>query len=88
MNIKIKRIIRIQRCLVGLCKHNVTVRKIDNGWNCRVFLNGIVNQELKVFNKEHIRLAIAEMLRWEDKCGNISDMASASRERNYREILK
>lgn len=81
---KCKVIIGFKKVFFKEVEHTTTVRKIGNGWNCRVLTNGEVNQEIRVFRKEDIRIAIGEMLRWEDKCGNISQMASASRERNYR----
>jgi len=80
---KPKRILSIQQVCLGDCKHDVTVTNISGGWNIRVFTNDIVNQEVRVTNKIQIHDAIAEMLRTEDKCGNCSDLASASRERNF-----
>jgi hypothetical protein len=74
----------IQRCLVGECTHDITVRRIGKWWHCRVLLNGMVNQEVSVDSRDLIGGACREMLRWEDKCGNISEFASASRERNNR----
>ena len=80
---KLDTVITIQRVCLQHCKHDVTVRKIGSGWNVRVFVNSDLNQEMRVYDREHIRHAIAEMLRWEDKCGNWSDMAIASRNRYY-----
>jgi hypothetical protein len=68
---------------MGECTHTVTVRRIGNGWNVRVLLNGEVNQERRVYYPSEIGREAAEMLRMEDKCGNISQYASAARERNY-----
>ena len=80
-------ILKMQRMGLQWCEHSVTVRRIGKGWNVRVFVNGILNQESRVYSREHIRLAIAEMLRWEDKSSNFSDMAIASRARNFQREL-
>ena len=82
MKPKLKTIITPIRSCLGQCEHDITVRRINNGWHIRVLTNGTVNQEIRVDHKEHIRLAVADLLRWEDKLGNISNMATASRERN------
>lgn len=79
-------VLSIQHSILGHCAHQVTVRKIGKGWNIRVFTNGNLNQELRVYKKEHIRHAVAEILRWEDKCGNWSNMATASRARYNRKF--
>lgn len=81
MKIKMDTVVTIQHCVLKWCTHSITVRKIGKGWNVRVFANGNLNQEIRVYQKEHIRHAVAELLRWEDKCGNWSDMAIASRNR-------
>ncbi len=77
-----KNVLRIQNLLLGQCEHEVTVRRIGNGWNCRVFTNGQLNQESRVENRSEIGFACREMLRWEDKCGNISKFAMAARQRH------
>jgi hypothetical protein len=76
-------IITIQRCLVGECEHEVTVRNINGQYHVRVLLDGVVNQEA-VCNKIDIGWTARSLLRWEDKCGNISQFASAARERHNR----
>ncbi len=83
MYFKSERIVCMQRMMLGEVKHEVTSRRIGNGWNVRVFTNGEVNQELRVFCQADIRLAARDMLRMEDKCGNWSDFAIASRH-SYR----
>lgn len=83
MKKKNKQILSIQRILVGNCTHTVKVTRICDGWNIRVFLNDVLNQEVKVFDKSFIGSCIASMLRIEDKNGNISNMATKSRERNF-----
>ena len=70
------------RCMVENPKHEVTVRRIGSGWNVRVLIDGVVNQEMRVFNRQDIGTAARDMLRWEDKVGNISKYADSSRNRN------
>ena len=74
-------VLRIQRCLVGECEHEVTVRNINGKYHCRVLVNGEVNQEAVCESKRDIGYTCRSLLRWEDKCGNISEFASAARER-------
>ena len=83
-----KLVVRMQRACVGKCLHEVTVRHINGGWNVRVFLNGAVNQETRVFGRTEISKAAREMLRMEDKCGNISELAGAARERGFKRTKK
>jgi hypothetical protein len=77
-----KQLIQIQRCLVGECEHEVTVRNINGRYHVRVLLNGEVNQEAVCDSKAHIGWTARSLLRWEDKCGNISDFASSARRRH------
>lgn len=77
-------LIQIKRCLVGECEHEVTVRTINGQYHCRVFTNGELNQEAICFRKQDIGYTCRSLLRWEDKCGNISEFASAARERHSR----
>jgi hypothetical protein len=77
-------IVRIQRCLVGECQHEVKVRCINGRYHVRVLVNGTVNQEAVAHSKEDIGFTARSLLRWEDKCGNISQFASAARERHNR----
>jgi len=77
----------MKRCIVGDCEHDVKVTRIKGvGYGIRVYLNGEINQECTVESRDQIGKAIYQMLRMEDKCGNISDMASRSRHR-YNEKL-
>lgn len=76
-----KQIVRIQRCIVGECSHEVTVRNINRQYHVRVFLDGVLNQEAICESKLDIGYTARSLLRWEDKCGNISAFASAARER-------
>ena len=77
-------LIRIQRCIVGECEHEVTVRCINGRYHVRVLLNGAVNQEAVCDSKIDIGFTARSLLRWEDKCGNISKFASSARERHNR----
>jgi hypothetical protein len=79
-----KQILRMQHCILGQVEHEVTVRNINGEYHCRVFTNGILNQEAVCYNKRDIGYTCRSLLRWEDKCGNISEFASAARERNNR----
>jgi len=81
-------VVPFQRVYFGNVRHEVTVRRIGKGWNCRVLTNGTVNQEVRVFDRQNIGVACREMLRWEDKCGNYSAYASAARDRLTEEVLR
>lgn len=72
--------IQIQKTLVGECEHEVSVKCINGKYHCRVFLNGELNQEA-ICEKADIALTCKSLLRWEDKCGNISAFASSARRR-------
>lgn len=77
-------LIQIQRCIVGECEHEVTVRCINGRYHVRVLLNGVVNQEAVCESKLDIGYTARSLLRWEDKCGNISKFASSARARHNR----
>lgn len=64
--------------------HEIKVTRIGNGWNVRCFRDSQIVDEIRVFARIDIGVAIKEMLRWEDKIGAISDMASQSRKRLNR----
>lgn len=78
-----KQILRMQRCIVGNCEHEITVRNINGQYHVRVFLDGVLNQEAVCESKLDIGYTARSLLRWEDKCGNISAFASAARERLF-----
>lgn len=75
---------RMQRCMVGHCEHEVTVKCINGQYHVRVFLNGVLNQEARCESRADIGWTARSLLRWEDKCGNYSKFASAARERHNR----
>jgi hypothetical protein len=79
-----KTVIRLRRSLLGNVEHEVKVTRMHNGYGVRVFTNGVLNQEMLAEDRSEIGSVAREMLRWEDKCGNISEFASAARERNNR----
>lgn len=78
----IKRVIRQKAALLGDVKHSTKVTRIGSWWHCRVFANDIVNQEVKVADRGLIGKAFKEMLRDEDKSGNISELAESARKRS------
>lgn len=77
-----EQIVRMKHMLLGACEHRVEVRRIGNGYNVRVFTNDELNQEARCNYKCDIGYTARSLLRWEDKCGNISAYARAARERH------
>lgn len=77
-------VVMIQRCIVGECQHEVTVRNINGRYHVRVLLDGVLNQEAVCNSKLDIGYTARSLLRWEDKCGNISQFASSARQRHNR----
>lgn len=74
-------LVRIQHCILGAVEHEVTVRNINGSYHCRVFTNGVLNQEAVCNSKLDIGYTCRSLLRWEDKCGNYSEFATAARAR-------
>lgn len=81
MKPKYTQIVHIDRALMGPVNHEVTVRCINGRYHVRVFVNGFLNQEA-VCEKQNIGFTARSLLRWEDKCGNISNFAVSSRRRH------
>lgn len=82
MSYPYKMIIRIQRMLLGEVEHDVKVTAMGSRkFHCRIYVNDELNQEAVCFNRSDIGVTCRNMLRMEDKCGNISAFASAARER-------
>ena len=80
-----KIIIRIRRMLLGEVEHDVKVTAMGSKkFHCRIYVNDELNQEAVCFNRSDIGVTCRNMLRMEDKCGNISAFASAARERLNR----
>lgn len=68
--------------LQGNVEHSVCVTYLKGvGYAIRILVNGEVNQEEIAPNRSAIGPVIKQLLRFEDKCGNISGMASGSRHR-------
>ena len=44
MRPKIITIVRMVRCIVGECQHEIKVRRIGKRWHCRCLVDGVVNQ--------------------------------------------
>ena len=86
LNKQYEQIMPMKRVLMGKCEHDVQVQRIGNGYNVRVFVNGELNQEARCHDKSGITYTARSLLRWEDKCGNISKWASSARERLNSEI--
>jgi hypothetical protein len=82
-----KNLFRIKRLLLGVVEHKVTVCKIKGNYHCRVLVNGEVNQEAVCYSQRDIGYTCRNLLRWEDKCGNWSEFASAARERLNKEYI-
>jgi hypothetical protein len=70
-----------QKVGAGACTHEVKVTRIGDGYNIRVFVNGTLNQESRVYDRAFISAEARDMLRWEDKLGNISKYADRARHR-------
>jgi len=76
-----EQVLPLQKIMQGVVAHEVKVVAYGKGYSIRVLLNGEVNQESRVDSREEIGPCAKDMLRWEDKMGNISDYASAARHR-------
>jgi hypothetical protein len=76
-----KQVLPMQRLYFGEVTHEVKVNRIGNAYHCQVFTNGALNQEAIAENQSEIGYVCKSLLRWEDKCGNISAFASSARER-------
>ena len=62
--------------------HTVKVTRIKgHGYGVRVLLNGEVNQEALATSRQEIGIVAKQLLRMEDKCGNLSDFAHSARHR-------
>lgn len=79
----------MKQMLLGSVTHDTKVTHLKGvGYGVRVLTNGIVNQETVVESRIEIGPAIRSMLRMEDKCGNLSDMADRSRFRPGEKDVK
>jgi hypothetical protein len=80
---KYKQVLPIQRMYFDNVTHEVKVNRIGNVYHCQVFTNGVLNQEAIANDRSEIGYVCKNLLRWEDKCGNISAFASSARKRLY-----
>jgi len=63
-------------------EHDVKVTRMPGlGYGVRVFVNGKLSSECIADCREMVGPTIRDLLRMEDKCGNISKMADRSRHR-------
>lgn len=81
---KYRQLIRVQRMLKGACEHEVRVTCINSRYHVRVLTDGEVNQEAVCQTRAEIGFTARSLLRWEDKCGNISELATSARKRHSK----
>lgn len=68
-------------CLLGDVKHEVKVARVGKNYVVSIFTNGLLNQEAVTQGRENIGNTARQLLRMEDKCGNVSKYASSARKR-------
>jgi len=78
----------LKKVLQGPVEYDVKVTFLGKGYGIRIMLNGEINQEAFVEDKSDIGKEIQSMMRMEDKCGNISNMAHRSRMRPHEKFNK
>ena len=72
----------MKKVMQGEISHAVKVTRIKgHGYGVRVLINGAVNQEALATSRADIGMVARQLLRMEDKCGNLSDFADSSRHR-------
>lgn len=76
-----EQVIPMRRVCLGEVEHEIKVTTIFGKYHVRVYTNGIVNQEGVCKLREHIGITADNLLRDEDKCGNISKFATFARNR-------
>ncbi len=75
----------MNRVLQGEVTHEVKVTRMKgHGYGVRVLVDGEVNQQTVVPSRDKFAEAARDMLRMEDKCGNLSDFADNARMRPGR----
>jgi hypothetical protein len=62
--------------------YSTKVTALGHGFGCRVFKDGALVSEGHAKTKADIGPVLRDLLRWVDKAGGVSEMASASRDRN------
>lgn len=73
-------------CRIDPQGYETKVTALANGFGIRVLKNHVIVSEGHAKTKGEIAIVIRDLLRMIDKCGNPSEMASASRDRAYRKI--
>jgi hypothetical protein len=63
--------------------YSTKVTRLANGYGCRVLKDGEVVSEGHADTRADVGPTLRELLRMIDKCGNPSEMADASRTRNF-----
>lgn len=72
----------MNRVLQGPVEHEVKVTRIKGvGYGIRVLVNGEINQEALAPTRAEIGDTARDLLRMEDKCGNLSDFSDRARHR-------
>jgi len=71
----------IRKFMLQHCTHEITVKRINGKYHCRVFTNGELNQEAVCDTAQDINYTCRNLLRTEDKMGNWSSFASSARTR-------
>ena len=78
----------MKKVLQGEAAHTVKVTRIKgHGYGVRVLVDGAVNQEALAATRGDIGIVAKQLLRMEDKCGNISDFAHSARHRAGKKEL-
>lgn len=73
----------MNRVLLGNVTHEVKVTRIPGkGYGVRIFTNGELNQEALAETRVDIGRIARDLLRMEDKCGNLSNYADRARFRS------
>lgn len=80
LEVDMNKTIPIKKTLLGFVRHKITINIIEGGWSVICLVNGEVNQEIQVDTRGQIARAAKEMLAWEDMCGNLSMLSTATRE--------
>ena len=63
--------------------YTTKVTRLADGYGCRVLRDGVVVSQGHADTKADIGPVLKDLLRWVNKLGSPSEMASASRDRNF-----
>ncbi len=72
---------------MGEITHKIKVTFINGGWNVRLFVNGKLTSELRVYVRRDIGVAARELLRTSDKLGEPSKYSQAMRHRTKKKEI-